>query len=1605
MPNYAETIANRLRQERNALLDLTLRNPLLNFRLFKARGIALQDVSAAELYSHLSNDGSSVTFLPQPEPPAANADGTPAPPLPKPLPQLRGRTLRVPSAHRSAELDKRLLTTYERARTAVEEQGVNVLFLALGQLIWYEDATSTLERQAPLLLLAVTLRREQVGSDFELRLDDSDLKINLSLQAKLRDYNVLLPDLPEEEIGPADYAALVQAAIANQPRWRVATDTVALDLFQYNTFLMFRDLDADNWPPDAHPANHPIVSALLGEGFRHPPSPYSDDTFVDNVPEATTLKPVLDADSSQIGVLLDVRAGRPLVVQGPPGTGKSQTITNLLADALGSGKRVLFVAEKLAALEVVKRRLDLTGLGDAVLELHSYRANKRNVLAQIEHAASLSQPPAGARAPTQLPALRDTLNAYSAATNTPVGSSGLTPYDLYGRLIALRALLADQPPCELTLPALADWSLDDADAARRAIDDLIALLRLNTSDGGRLEEHPFAGSRLTSIDPARLRRCGELIEAALAAYQALDSALADLDARVALPSLPSLAATDALAAALAQIAARPNLAAVDPQATAWGTQATLIADGLAAWERISTLRAELATVVVPHAWHHDWQATRQALAAYGNQWYRLLVGAHRRAVNDLRGMLTGDLPTTPAARLAIVDHLIEAQQLAPQGEAAAPLLSQLFGTRWQGAESEWPALRATADWLRTAHTLVANGALPAAILGRLSSTLPAAALAALHTTLVTQRALFDSALHELTALLQIDLAARFAVAAAPAHIPRAALHDMLLSWRARQGSVTDWAALQRQLAALHAAGLAPVAQAALAWRGSPEMLTALFNRAWYEALLQRARQTRPELANFNGAVHSKRLDDYRRLDQQQLTSNRAALIQHYHAGLPRASGGGQWGVLQREFKRKRRHLPVRALMKQAGNAIQAIKPIFMMSPLSIAIYLPPGALQFDLVVFDEASQVRPVDAFGALLRARQAIVVGDDRQLPPTSFFNVVGGDEDETDDDTLALGDTESVLGAFLAQGAPSRLLRWHYRSRHQSLIAVSNQEFYDNRLIIFPSPHTERGTLGVVLHHLPEATYEPGRLRRNDLEAQAVAAAVIHHAQHSPQLTLGVAAFSIAQADAIRDNLERLRRLNPQLEPFFSAGRDEPFFVKNLENVQGDERDVILISVGYGRQADGRISMNFGPLNRTGGERRLNVLITRARLRCEVFSNLSHEDIDLSRTQARGVVSLKTYLQYAAGGGLQLALGQGRAAADSPFELAVADALRAHGYRVEHQIGTAGYFIDLAVVDPQRPGRYLLGIECDGAMYHSARAARDRDRLRQTVLEGLHWRLHRIWSTDWFQKPDEELARLLGAIADAQNGGTVRPAAAPAPATPPATPAAALPPPAAPPVVAPPAAAAPPADAPTRIAASSSGSVQWSTVALPYLPAGGMTLHYDGERFLRQGRMEPIQVLVRIVEVEQPIHVELLYRRLADTAGVSRIGGRVRLALERLAARAVKERRVAAHGDFFWLPDQYRVHVSPRDRSAQPSAARKVELIAPEEIAGAIVQTVDQSIGIGVEELSTAVANLLGYRRVSAEVQAAILVILGELLADDGVLEQVGGMVRRRLRHGPQI
>lgn len=491
------------------------------------------------------------------------------------------------------------------------------------------------------------------------------------------------------------------------------------------------------------------------------------------------------------------------------------------------------------------------------------------------------------------------------------------------------------------------------------------------------------------------------------------------------------------------------------------------------------------------------------------------------------------------------------------------------------------------------------------------------------------------------------------------------------------------------------------------------------------------------LRNFVSVEHEKRIQDFRRLDEEFIALTKEWLKARLSANLPSQNNnsyGSEWGILRHEMQKKSRHIPLRELMTKTSEAIFRLAPCLLMSPLSIAQYLSSEISIFDVVIFDEASQIPVWDAIGAMARAKQVIIVGDPMQLPPTNFF---GRSESDSNDSDVEI-ELESILEECIGANLPQIKLAWHYRSRHESLITFSNHRYYNSRLITFPSPMTDDNA--VSFKHIVDGQYERGGLRINKPEARALVNELVNQLKsddfREKGMTAGVVTFNAEQQRLIEDMLDEERRKDPSIESHFLETSLEPVFVKNLESVQGDERDFLYFSITFGPDLSGAMPMNFGPINQKGGERRLNVAITRARQGLIVFSSFRSEQIDLSRTQAVGLRDLKNFLEFSDKGSRVLAesISTGMIDSNNSFEEAVRLALVGKGWLVHSQVGESAFRIDLAVVNPDMPGSYLAAIECDGATYCRINTAKDRDKLRDLVLQGLGWKLIRIWSIDWW-------------------------------------------------------------------------------------------------------------------------------------------------------------------------------------------------------------------------------------------------------------------------------
>jgi very-short-patch-repair endonuclease len=1624
--------ATRIDQWKSRLLDLSLRNRLLNFRETKATIRILsalpenvEDELAAERELSLQpkprlmgddDPRNEVTYTKQ-----QRADAL--------ADHLRDELKhgRLHTNLDAPEHGRRLTELFRSARNAIDENGTNTLFAAVGSLEWRETEHSDRVFRAPLLLVPVELKRKSVLEGFSLRRIDEETRLNVTLMEMLRQHFHKeisgLDPLPEDESG-VDVGLVFRIfrdAVRDLAGWEVKTE-IWLGQFSFTKFLLWRDL-ADRLEDLTR---NRVVQHLVHEAGTPYPNPPEDirPQALDDAFHPRDIFCPRSADSSQLAAVMAAAAGHDFVLEGPPGTGKSQTIANIIAHCLAHGKRVLFVAEKRAALDVVFRRLREEGLEPFCLELHSNKTGKADVVAQFDRTLKFITEDGAIdweHRTSELEQLRTSLNAYARALHhrSPCGLSAHhcldfllprqgeptvrldtwpaildTPIETLERARQVARLLQQRSRsllplaghplallgCEEWSPTWAERTLEQVHEVRKvaqlaidAVADLRGWLRCSNAVVSRQDLDKLlalANSLIESqaVGPAFAATTWSQLSVDLNNWISLVRERLDLRGTLASLFKPQLESAPLI---ICELWKSDEAEQVFEQGRALGelTRTTIeVLRDLHLWIRFprpAASRSDIANLValvdtltagVPVAerfattpWH-EWVAKfdhwiavvrerielRKRLAGYEetkllaldldvlNQkcqvaqktWF-LPKWLHLAAVRKhLRTSRTDQAKPDIASMGEVVQAALRLRSINQELAGANGEAESLLGPIWNRGEPELDNLTqvrdwgsalherigtlagADADWLSRLRILIGglfkegpafyekgtriggvlhrfrevvtkfddayevitksaalnrrwleeaddHLAVVASAIGGLLQNAPR--LRAINTelnagaavardclgvlwnkgepspdTLVSARA-WGQLLHArmlacagddpvwLNQLRQIlaglfaegplfyaegttvgnrlirfkqayaKFAESFDALVAAASVRRESL-DQASNYLpsivhfceripAAWPQIREWSYWQKVRNEGMQLTLAPIIEKLESPGGETLNIPELFERSFRRALFFASVERESALRDFFGREHNERIERFREVDEKLANLACELIRTRLAAGIPRDQARdeipkAEIGLLRREIAKKTRHIPVRQLLGRIPNLLPRLKPCVLMSPLSVAQYLEPSHEIFDVVIFDEASQIPVWDAIGAIARGKQLIVVGDPKQLPPTNFFNSATDDEDSLAPEEYK--DLESILDELMTHGLRHKRLQWHYRSRHEGLIAFSNRQYYENDLLTFPSPETALG--GVRFKHLPEARYDKGKSRTNRVEADALVKELVARLRNpdTPRRSYGVVTFSLAQQQLVENLLDEERRKFPEIEIHFG---DEPpvegesVFVKNLENVQGDERDVILFSICYGMDESGKVSMNFGPLNRDGGERRLNVAITRAKHEVIVFSGLRADHIDLTRTRARGVRDLKYFLDYAERG--PRALVSAVAApqtgeADSEFERMVADRLRKKGFEVHHQIGCSGYRIDLGILDPKKPGRYLLGVECDGATYHRAATARDRDKLRQFILEGLGWTLYRIWSTDWWHDSEVEINKLLVFLselseADGPNEGSV--------------------------------------------------------------------------------------------------------------------------------------------------------------------------------------------------------------------------------------------------------
>ena len=1593
-----ESAADRLDRWKTSLLDLTFRNRLLNFKDSK-KSIPLLCPDIAGLEDAIANDEA---FRVRPKPDswgesdprdaAVHREQTGGDAFAEYLrEEMDQRRLHADATDR--DLAARLTTVERAARLGLEEGGANTLFLALGFLVYTEAESSDIERRAPILLIPMSIERKSVRDGFRIRRIDEESRINVTLLEKLRvDFGITIDDLdplPEDDSG-LDVPKILRAirdAIKREPRWKVVEES-SLSILTFSRFLMWLDLEAN---ADALKENvivrHLVESSneLFDPGAAFPELETLDETYrPDN-----TFCP-LPADSSQLRAVFAAAEGRTFVLQGPPGTGKSQTITNLISHCLTNGKRVLFVAQKRAALDVVHKRLTDIGLRPFCLELHSNKTTKESFRIQLRDALNVAASAFGESWESEtnrLAELRRGLNEYVRDLHLP-RSFGKSAYWVISQLIGLAS------KTNVTLD-LGDPKARTGEEFKRllsAVRETAAAARVSGEPVG----HPLSAVRLSrwiyGIEDDARKVIEETAEAYSKLRQESSSILSDLGLDTDSASLAEMRLAGELTDLMEHVphVTEPILTEPDwPQTKAELTEWIELGRGRAA--RKTTLQETysdgLFTLELP--------GLIEKLRARNDAWFFKswrLGAAVRKAVKMVRsdGKKPKDLAALEQDLAAASTVVADTARLDEPGSHP----SRLFGPFWQGHGSKWDELgqviawvdcfrpvlvqapgaslderiQTRSAWIRLAtegRSLFASGSPGAKTAGAFRSAVKKAK---------TQRARLDG-------LLALDEQAAWGQETDAKVLDRA--DSTLRNLTENLPRLREWSHYQSARATAVELRLNGLIDALECGEIGIRDLEDVFQRSLADWWVRTVLRSIPSLAGFIGERHDLKISEFREQEARIAELTKRETFARIASSLPRMAAAGQRtpassevGMLQRFAQGGRK--TIRRIFRECPNALAKYKPCALMSPLSVSQFIGADFPKFDIVVFDEASQMPTYEAIGAIARGNQLVVVGDSRQLPPTTFFERQKGDEEFNEDDLPE--ELESILEEAEAAGIKPLRLDWHYRSRHESLIAFSNQQYYENRLHTFPAAFAKHPRLGVHWREISDGVYDYGKSRTNRKEGEAVVAEIVRRLRDPNQQgnSLGVVTFSMAQQRLVEDLLDDARGQYSEIEPFFTEEVGEPVFVKNLETVQGDERDVILFSICYGPDAAGVIRMNFGPLNNKGGERRLNVAVTRARKQLLVFSTIRPEQIDVSRTSAIGVHHLRMFLDYAKRGEAALIeeVSRTHGEVESPFEQAVYDELTKRGWRVDCQVGCSGYRIDLAIPDPDAPGRYLLGVECDGANYHSAKSARDRDRIRQAVLEGLGWQLHRIWSTDWWLQRPKEIAKLEEAIESAK----VRVKAEDdldlgAPANVPAVTKS----------TAEPNSSSPYKDD-QRVARAVETPERHFDEPVPLLeelPGQSTYQRYEpGVRSFSGELHDPVNsknvfdLVNMIVRVEAPVLFDTLCFEIASCWGLKRTGSRIRDVVKKAVTQSglVAARRVGMR-EFLWTKqlaeEPYEVFRVPDDDNPN---ARQAKEICPEEVANAAAQVLAQHISMDAEDLARETANVFGIRRLGTNVRASI-------------------------------
>ncbi len=1522
------------------LLDLSLRNNLLNTRITNS---TLQLISAGvnELEDALAA-GAEFQILPKPtdwDNPLMSVGIYQSLNASDPISELVRSEVsqkRLYSYLGPEPLRRTLTHLYRSSRLSLEENGANTLYLAVGLLKWFETPASTRPRYAPLLLIPIEIIRKTAAKGYIIRSRDEDTALNITLLEMLRqNFGIAiggLDPLPTDESGVDVNLVfnVFRRAIMAQTGWDVEEQMI-IGNFSFSKFIMWNDIhsNADKL------SRNKIVASLISGKTEWDDDTEDEESDLDEAYPAGTVALPISADSSQLRAICSAVSGHSFILHGPPGTGKSQTITNIIANALYNGRKVLFVAEKMAALQVVQRRLEAIGLAPFCLELHSNKTKKSYILEQLKRTTEVVRRRRDEAFPLraeQINELRRELNGYIAALHK-VYPAGLSLYDCFAGYSALPA-----DAVTVTLPrgfitGLIPASMSEAEVAvteYQTITRVIGTPSLNKLWGVGLIDY---NAGIKSEARTHLELLTTAINGYLNALSALSQVMKyDFNA-VETEQMTQLAK---FARILLEAAALPV-----PMFESAGEDGLveLIDEAVAHGKERDRLVAEITTDYSDAILNWDFRGAQLKWRESAGKWWLMRLLDRRKVKSMLKPYA---LPSAPMD-VESIDRLFgKLNEYVNHCDALAklePEVRPLAGTLWRANGVDWDKLaKAARDAvaLNCSIILLAGEPVVAREISELILSNLQRGLSAFRNPMKRQlRAVVNTVARvndETEALVKL-LDAELLDA-----MPVAVRRDTAMCWLDNIGGLHDIAAFNSQRSRVAGLGLDVLASKVDSGEIAPEAIMISYRKSLYRSYAEYVLEGKKPLNLFHGTLFDEKVARFRSLTEEFERLTREELFAKLAESLPafrkEAAQSSEVGILQRNIRNGGRGTSIRRLFDQIPDLLTRMCPCMLMSPISVAQYISPEMSLFDLVIFDEASQMPTSEAVGAIARGRNVIVVGDPKQMPPTSFFTT-----NNFDQDNAVKEDLENILEDCLALSMPSKYLLWHYRSRHESLIAFSNANYYDNRLLTFPSPDDRTTKVG---WQYVEGVYDRGRTRQNRAEAEAVIKEIRERLAdpETAKRSIGVVTFNTNQQSLIEDMLTDMFARNPELEAVANE-LEEDIFIKNLENVQGDERDVILFSIGYGPDSEGKVALNFGPLNRDGGGRRLNVAVSRARYEMKVFSSLRADMIDLNRTSAEGVADLKSFLEYAEKGREYISARPDAAPRQvDGLVHAIARNLSELGYKVATDVGCSGFRIDLAVVDPEDPEKYLLGILCDGLTYSSAGTANDRVVSQDAVLRQLGWHTHHVWAMDWWENPSKTVNGILKALkAAAKKPSRRTPKPAPLPELPH------------------PVNVNPELPRPIYSKEYIKGSLEYDT--------------YTPEEFMSGSHDEYILAKIRdVIKAEGPVSKGVLTRRIIYSFGFSRLLPKLASYVDTLLADTQYLTTEVEDTIFYWAPGQ-----NPETYCEyRPESNRDVHDIPPEEMAAAVVGILHEQGSLPADSLRHEVALRFGYARVGDIVIAAI-------------------------------